>query len=304
MYRRLAVTLIAPFFLVLGLTALSLVYAQATGAPAQLIGSYKWRLTETWFGGFSAIEVSGNGTSMVALSDRGYWVEGDLNRENGVISGVENVRMHRVLRPNGKFAKHTGWRDSEGLARMADQSFVVSFEAEHRLEKFPEPGALPQKMPWSEEFNKMPLNGGFEALAVDDAGVLFTMPEVAIGAEDEIQVFTLTGGTWARAFTLSRDKQFQPVGADFGPDGRLYVLERGFNGFGFRTRARSFDVSSGQVRDENLLFSRGVARHDNLEGISVWRDGDGLIRITMISDDNFRFLQKTEIVEYVLPDSS
>lgn len=304
MYRRFAVALIAPVFLVLGLTALSFVHAQATDTPAQLVGSYKWRLTETWFGGFSAIEVSEDGSQMVALSDRGYWVEGDLIRENGVISGVGNVRMHRVLRPNGTFAKHTGWRDSEGLAEMADGSFVVSFEAEHRLDNFAKPGALPQKMPWDQGLNEMPLNGGFEALAVDDKGVLYTMPEVAIGAEGVIQVFTLVGDTWARAFTLPRHKQFQPVGADFGPDGRLYVLERGFNGFGFRTRARSFEMSNGQARDEKLLFSKGVGRHDNLEGISVWRDEAGLIRLTMISDDNFRFLQKTEIVEYVLPDSS
>ncbi len=91
------------------------------------------------------------------------------------------------------------------------------------------------------------------------------------------------------------------MGADFGHDGRLYVLERGFNGLGFRTRVRSFDISNGIAGDEKVLFNKGIGRHDNLEGISVWRDAAGLIRLTMISDDNFRFLQQTEIVEYALP---
>jgi hypothetical protein len=41
--------------------------------------------------------------------------------------------------------------------------------------------------------------------------------------------------------------------------------------------------------------------HDNLEGLDVWADAEGL-RATMISDDNFRFFQRTEIVDYRLPD--
>lgn len=40
--------------------------------------------------------------------------------------------------------------------------------------------------------------------------------------------------------------------------------------------------------------------HDNLEGISVWQDPDGRIRLTMISDDNFMVFQRTEIVEYAV----
>ena len=42
-------------------------------------------------------------------------------------------------------------------------------------------------------------------------------------------------------------------------------------------------------------------RHDNLEGISVWRAPDGL-RMTLISDDNYRWMQRTEIVEYRVDD--
>ena len=38
-----------------------------------------------------------------------------------------------------------------------------------------------------------------------------------------------------------------------------------------------------------------------LEGISVWRDAQGYIRLTMIPDDNFYFFLGTDIVEYRLP---
>ncbi|MGR3714319.1 MAG: esterase-like activity of phytase family protein [Shimia sp.] len=283
---------------------MSFLRAGEHGHSAELIATYRWQIPETWFGGFSALELSDDGTEMVALSDRGFIVQAQLQRKDGEITGVTNVRTSRVLRPSGHFARHTGWRDSEGLAQMDDGSLVVAFEGEHRLERFAYPGALPQQIPWSEEFNEMKLNGGFEALAVDANGALFVMPEVATGPENLVQVFTLEGKIWRRAFTLTRDKQFQPVGADFGPDGRLYVLERGFNGFGFRTRLRSFEVTANASEDESVLFINGVGVQDNLEGLSVWRDIAGQIRLTLISDDNFRLLQRTEIVEYVLPNSS
>ena len=39
---------------------------------------------------------------------------------------------------------------------------------------------------------------------------------------------------------------------------------------------------------------------DNLEAISLWHDRSGATRITMISDDNFLRIQRTQIVEYIL----
>lgn len=41
--------------------------------------------------------------------------------------------------------------------------------------------------------------------------------------------------------------------------------------------------------------------HDNLEGISVWQSPNGL-RMTLVSDDDFRFFQRTELVEYAIND--
>jgi hypothetical protein len=50
-----------------------------------------------------------------------------------------------------------------------------------------------------------------------------------------------------------------------------------------------------------MIFTSAVGQHDNLEGLSVWRDTKGTIRLTMIADDNFYFFQTTEIVEYGIP---
>jgi len=273
----------------------------ASGSLAEHLSTYTWRLHDGWFGGFSGMELSEDGRQMVAISDRGMFVTGTLQRENGAISDVENVEAFRVLDTKGTFPQKAGLRDSEGLVLQKNGKLVVSFEGNHRLNRFAKPGTKAQGMPWRKEFNNMKLNGGFEALAIDNWGKIFAIPEQPLGDEDRAQVFTLKSGRWEKAFTLPRAKQFQPVGADFGPDGRLYLLERGFNGLGFRVRVRSFAVNDSAVSDENLILNRGIGLHDNLEGLAVWRDEAGRIRLTMISDDNFRLIQRTEIVEYVIP---
>lgn len=66
--------------------------------------------------------------------------------------------------------------------------------------------------------------------------------------------------------------------------------------FGVRVRRLGLDGTCGETVVETQTGTR-----DNLKGISVWRDGTGLI-VTMILDDNFNWFQWTEIVEYWLPD--
>lgn len=288
-----------------GLAALALhaLWANATPSSRQAathLASYRWQIPEGWFGGFSGLIISEDGTNLLAVSDRGQFVQAALLREDSQIADVTNVRRAQVLRKNGQFAPRPIGRDTEGLALMPNGALMVSFEGQHRVERFSRPGAIPRAVAWHADFDQMPKNAGFEAIATAADGTVYAMPEAPIGAENVVQVFALKGGAWRKAFTLNRDKQFQPVGADIGPDGRLYILERGFNGFGFRTRARSFDISGMRASDEKLLFQKGIGRHDNLEGLSVWRDDQARIRLTMISDDNFRLIQRTEIVEYVI----
>jgi hypothetical protein len=45
-----------------------------------------------------------------------------------------------------------------------------------------------------------------------------------------------------------------------------------------------------------------VHRHGNLEGLAVWQDALGTIRLTMLSDDNFNSFQRSEFVEYRVAD--
>ena len=50
-----------------------------------------------------------------------------------------------------------------------------------------------------------------------------------------------------------------------------------------------------------VLYRSEPMQLGNGEGLSVWQAVDGL-RLTMIADDNFRWFQRTEIVEYRVTD--
>jgi len=109
----------------------------------------------------------------------------------------------------------------------------------------------------------------------------------------------LKNGKWSVPFFIPRIGPFVPVGADFGPDGKFYLLERHIGGiFGFRTRVRRFIVQGNHIGAGEQLLKTTAGTHDNLEGLAVWQDEGGDIRLTMVSDNNFNFLQRTEFVEY------
>jgi hypothetical protein len=49
-----------------------------------------------------------------------------------------------------------------------------------------------------------------------------------------------------------------------------------------------------------VIWTTPLRAFDNLEGLSVWEDGDGRLRFTMIPDDNNLDIQQTQIVEFRL----
>jgi hypothetical protein len=124
------------------------------------------------------------------------------------------------------------------------------------------------------------------------------MPERSGLAMRSFPVYRLLNGIWDQPFEITRSGPYPLSGADIGPEGRLYVLERDFIGVGFRNRVRRFALDG---TGEEVVLETRVLTYDNLEGISVWQDVQGL-RMTLISDDNFRSFQRTEIVEYRLTD--
>lgn len=271
------------------------------GDSARLASVLAWDRDEDWFGGFSGMEVAPDGNTFLMVTDRGRFVEGRFMRDDdGGLVGVEEVRMERVKTRTGEVPRPFE-RNSEGLAQSAQGGPIyVCFEGQHKVEAFEYPGASAQSLPALPGTEQLSRNEGLEALAVDQVGRLVVVSEGAPEAEEGFPIWRLAEGEWHILDNISREGGFRPVGADFGPDGRFYLLERSFNVVGFSNRVRRFDVEDDKLVNGQELFRAATGVHDNLEALSVWRDTTGAIRLTMVSDDNFFSFQRTEVVEYVV----
>ncbi|WP_424944536.1 esterase-like activity of phytase family protein [Aliiroseovarius crassostreae] len=282
----------------------ALVEAQ-TATLAEYRQSFRWRGGEANFGGFSGLEVGPKGRAFTAITDKGFFVTGEITRdETGQITEVTHTPPKTLRTDKGKPLPRF-FNDSEGLAISADGQHFVSFEAKHRVQSYDELGKRSRNLPKHDDFARMQNNSSLEAMAVDAQGRLYLIPERS-GNNTHFPVYQLDPKTqtWESNWTIPRRSPYLPVGADIGPDGKLYLLERHLAGIlGFTSRVRRFDLGPNGPTGEVELLRSGLGVHDNLEGIAVWQDAQGLIRLTMVSDDNFQFFQVTELVEYVVPDT-
>jgi hypothetical protein len=283
---------------------LALFAGHAAAEPrAEHIGSWTWETGVPGLYGFSAIELSQDGTRFTVMGDGAQIVRGLVHREDGRIDGLRQWKFTTLHNTQGAALDEPD-RDSEGLAIAPDGTAYVSFERRHRVWSYPDIEGPARPLPLHRAFGSFPDNAGLESLAVDQDGTLYALPERSGGLTEPFPVFRYKDGTWDVPFTIGRRGEFLPVGADFGPDGLFYLLERRFLGvFGLQSRVRRFAIDGDTIGQEQTLFETLPRTHDNLEGLAVWRDEDGFIRLTMISDDNGRApLQRTEFVEYrVLP---
>lgn len=271
-----------------------------------LTSEVSWPNGTDGFGGFSGLEVLNGGTRIVAVSDRGSWATADLLRNSdGTLQRVRLTGFGPLLAIAGVPLSGED-ADAEDLAIGPDGTRYVSFEHFHRVRRYPAIDGPAEHVSAHPEFSGLQRNSSLEALAIDEGGTLYTIPERSGEWDRPFPVYRLKGGKWDRSLSIPRRGKLLVTGADFGPDGRLYLLERHFQFFGgFATRIRSFELGPEGLGDERVLLEThlGEGKLDNMEGISVWRDETGQIRVTLISDDNFNALQRTILAEYVLVDS-
>ncbi len=262
--------------------------------------SFVWDAPDSWFGGWSGIEILDAGARMVVISDRGRILQAELTRDAGTLRAVTAKTSVPITAANGG-ALPKNARDSEGLAIDGNGRVFVSFEHDHRIGPVdPDTGQITGRIALPFSAN-LAMNGGVEALAVATDGALFTIAETLPAANGPLLLYVYRADEWQLAAELPARQPFLPVGADIDAQGRFWLLERALTPLGFRSRVRRFDLHTGTPREE-ILLTTPPGQFDNLEGISVWNGSDGRARITMISDNNFLRIQRNQIVEYVLED--
>ncbi|MFT6674890.1 MAG: hypothetical protein ACJAVM_001076 [Sulfitobacter sp.] len=264
----------------------------------QLVTNFLWSENQPWFGGFSGAEISADGTVITLLSDRGTLVTADLIRDQGQISDVR-LRSHLPLSDIRNLTGTDVSFDAEGLAIDDQAHAFISLEQDHRVAELDLFTAAIRPLPRHGNFAGFPQNAGLEALAIGPEGALYGIPESSDDHDAAFAIYRFKNNGWQIINHLSRQGPFVPVGADFGPDGLLYLLERAVTPLGFRSRIRRIDLAAPRLVPQTLL-STGPARFDNLEALTLWRDPTGKTRLVMVSDDNFLSIQHSQIVEYIL----
>lgn len=248
-------------------------------------------------GGLSGVTVSPDGQSFTALGDRGMIVRGRLERTNGTLTGATQTEVALLLDQNGNPYVNVD-NDSEGMDIDADGNVIVVFEHVHRVALFG-PDLRERRYPPFRNIRIPVPNAGFESLALDDQQRPVVIIEGPIRQKDQAEIMRLEHGIWRQIGTLQLSDGFVAVGADFGPDGALYVLERKFGLVGFRSRLKRVQLVEDTVMQGEIIWAP-TGTQGNLEGISIWQDDTGNLRAVMVADDNFLPLLPGGITEITL----
>jgi hypothetical protein len=261
------------------------------------------------FGGVSSIRVLPDGERLVAVTDEGSWLSARLVQRKGQLDGVGDVEMGPLLGPDGRPPEGKDAHDAESLALCRDGTFIVGFEREHRLLRYPagtgRPDGVPTPVASPPGLERASFNGGIEALAVLRGGALFALTEYWI-EKDRIVGWTEGPDRWQR-LGLRFEGALRPADGVALPRGDVLILERAYNGERGIVRVRIRQVDHGSIRAGEALGGRLVAEFapplllDNYEGIAAVRDRGGEIDVYIASDDNFdRVQQRTLLLKFAL----
>lgn len=275
-------------------------------------GGLVLRSSDADFGGLSGLQVVDAGSRLIAVSDEASFFVGEIERDGfGKVTGVADVRKHCLCRRDGKPYRSKRWSDAEGLFVEGSTAYV-SFERLHRVNRYDldansRPGP-PRPTFGSLESLDLTENKGIEALfrvgsqARSETFIAFA--EDSRDRDGNHRGFIISDDSITE-FSVFETDGFSITGADTTSDGRLILLQRRFSYLtGLKIRLLSVslnEVAANRTLRPSLLAefdgSQGI---DNMEGLSVWKDIDGITRIGMISDDNFSNLQKTLYLEFIL----
>lgn len=263
------------------------------------------------FGGLSGLVVSDDGTAFTAVSDGGTWTRGTLVYDpDGNLSGVADVAIEPIRGIDGKSL--VGARgDAESLAPAPDGGLVVAFERDPKLRIYSRGAKTPTALASPAGIDRAPPNSGMEAVARLADGRLLVVAEYA---EDPGRFIGWIGGApnangsddgrkdgWSRVTYLS-DQGYKPTGAATLANGNVLFVERRFPLLSIRVRMADASAlePGAEIEANELARLEGSRSFDNMEGIAARQGPDGETLIYLVSDDNFRSLQRTLLMMFEL----
>lgn len=292
-------------------------------APTKRVfGKLKWRggllLTSVSpnFGGFSGLTISPDGKKLLTVSDAGFWMSADLAYEGQMLKSFSGARVGPLLKKRKKTEPRKS-SDAESIAligkKMIGGEALVSFERDHRIEPYQigttELSAKGKtvKLPKSVKYLKD--NKSLEAIEFIRSGplkgTLVVFPERYKDKKGDLKGWLIGKGK-TKPITIKRKGGFDITGLAALPDGGLLLLERRFRfKEGVKMRIRRLSANSikpnARLSGETLIEAHNLHETvDNMEGIAAHRAKNGDIIITLISDDNFNFFQRTLLMQFAI----
>lgn len=263
------------------------------------------------FGGFSGLWRSPDGARLVAITDNGFWLTAKLLRRDGRLVGLEEAELAPILGASGRPLHRSRYFDTESLA-MAEGVAYIGVERTHDILRFDWARhgvqARARLVPVPPAVKRLPNNRGLEALGVLPAGHALAGALIAIsersGGEDEPTAGYIIGGRQPGALQVIRRDGFDITDLAFLPGGDMVLLERWYRplrGVGMRIRRiAGATIRPGARLDGPILIEADLGQEiDNMEGMAVHLE-NGRTVVTLISDDNFSFLQRTVLLEFEL----
>ena len=191
--------------------------------------------------------------------------------------------------------------DSESIVKKDKRGYYISFESNNRImyhETLKSPGKF---IPEHPDFDKLLFNDGIEALAIKDNGELYALPELPPKGKDFHPIYKFYNNSWTIIDKIKIDQGFKIVDAEMIDDENLMTLERKFSFYdGFKIRLRRIKFEKDIIKNSEFLLESLPWEYYNFEGLSKWKDSNGNIYLTLVSDNQFSPLLKTEVKEFIL----
>jgi hypothetical protein len=275
-------------------------------------GGLVLRSSDRNFGGLSAIRVASDGAHFIALTDRGWWLRGRIVYDGARPRDIADAEMAPILGPDGRPITARGWYDTEAIAEDGG-TLYVAIERVHQIVRFSygKEGLLARgrAIPVPPALRGLPSNRGLEAMVfvpkgLPLAGTLIAISERGLKGATDVSAF-LIGGPSPGSFAVKRTADYDVSDAALVPGSDvLLLLERKFSwtsGLAVRIRRIALAaIKPDAVVDGPVLFEADLGYEiDNMEGLSVHRAG-GEIVLTLVSDDNFAFFQRTLLLQFTL----
>ena len=279
----------------------------------EYLGGFEMPSSEDEFGQLSSFRFLTPGGDFIGVADHGYWFFGSIERDARQRPiGVRDFRMQAMVDEQGRAIADKAEKDAEGLD-VHDGVATVAFERKARVSEFvlgPSGVGAPRRhLDFLVPRGELRFNAGFETLAraPDDShlrGARIVVAERSIDTQGNIFAAILEGPERG-VFKVRRTDGYDVTDGAFLPDGDLLLLERRFSppfGVGMRLRRVPGEtVSAGALVDGETLMEASLANAiDNMEGLDVWRRDDGALIVSLISDDNQAFLQRSIYLEFLL----